>query len=267
MPEADKEKHTEASITAMLASKYSGSDWAFCSKVPNGTGMQKDRTADGLAMSLWPSKGLHLHGFEIKVSRSDWLKEIQDVSKAAAFSRYCHYWWVVAPKGIVKLEEMPGDWGLIEAGKSLRNKKAATLRDPENPDHALLAGIFRACNKQDDNMNAIAAARREGYRQGCAETEKRFEKKIDPDAILSKRKLERLQSALDEFEKRSGVSIDEWSGRSIGDDVNLARRLRNCVSPQNLNQLQRSLLDSADRCGSILADFERLLSGNAKETE
>ena len=33
------------------------------------------RYADAIAMNLWPSRGLAVHGFEIKISRGDWQRE------------------------------------------------------------------------------------------------------------------------------------------------------------------------------------------------
>lgn len=255
---------TESDITALLATKYSGNDWAFCSQVPNGTGHAKTRTADGLAMGLWPSKGLHLHGFEIKVNRSDWLKEIQDVSKAAAFSRFCHYWWVVAPKGVVKLEEMPADWGLVIAGKSLRTQKAATLRDPESPDHTLLAGIFRACSKQDGQMSAINSAYQKGRNDAFSEAQKRAKGHRETDKTLAERQLESLRKSLEAFERISGVKIDEWNGESVAETYEIAKRLK----AVNLNH---SLGGMIKRLQAVNAELESisnydLLSQHMEET-
>jgi hypothetical protein len=47
-------------------------------------------------MSLWPSRGIELHGIEIKVSRNDWLKELGDPAKADEIARFCDRWWVAA---------------------------------------------------------------------------------------------------------------------------------------------------------------------------
>src|SRR5690606_35500940 len=104
---AEKPNVTESDTEQAMRCKYGGQEWACLFNVANGTGMNCNRRADAIAMSLWPSRGLTLHGHEIKVARSDWLREIQDVSKAEAFAKHCHYWWIVAPKCTVKLEELP----------------------------------------------------------------------------------------------------------------------------------------------------------------
>ena len=164
-----EKKHTDRSVPTLLRDKYSGQAWAFISQVPNATGMAHSRTCDGLAMSLWPSKGLHLHGFEVKVSRSDWLSEIQDLSKSFAFSRYCHYWWIVAPKGIVKLEELPEQWGLQEvtASDNIRVKKPASLLTPELVGPEFLAGLFRSVHRAGTESEIRAA-----YHQGKTDARK-----------------------------------------------------------------------------------------------
>ena len=47
---------------------------------------------------VWPSRGLYLHGFEIKVHRNDWLRELKNPAKAEEIAGYCHFWWVVATR-------------------------------------------------------------------------------------------------------------------------------------------------------------------------
>ena len=72
-----KEKvYTEDGLCKLLRYRFCQPEWAFLSQVRNGTGyLRTTRTADALAMSLWPSRGLHLYGFEIKVRKSDWKKD------------------------------------------------------------------------------------------------------------------------------------------------------------------------------------------------
>lgn len=62
-----------------------------------------------------------VHGFEIKVSRSDWLREYKTQGeKSAPWRSYCNYWWIVVPnKDIVKPEELPAGWGLLVGTKRL----------------------------------------------------------------------------------------------------------------------------------------------------
>lgn len=70
------------------------------------------RRADAVALNVETGE---LHGFEIKVSRADWLNELADPGKAAPTMRYCDRWWLVAPEDgdVVRAGELPATWGLL----------------------------------------------------------------------------------------------------------------------------------------------------------
>src|SRR5690606_19847130 len=124
--------------------RYPIPSWALITEVPNATSTGKTRSADALAIGCWKSVGIQMHGFEIKVARSDWLREIQDPSKALPFQRHCHHWWLVAAPKVVRVEEMPAEWGLMEPGTNgLRVKKGASLLSPELVTFPFLAALMR----------------------------------------------------------------------------------------------------------------------------
>lgn len=112
-------KRTEYEMLQMLRDRYSethgnGIRYACAAHVRSHAGFDARRTADFIAMDLWPSKGLALHGHEVKVSRSDWLAELKHPEKAAEFTPYMDYWWlVVADRRIVRDGELPAGWGLL----------------------------------------------------------------------------------------------------------------------------------------------------------
>ena len=62
-----------AELMKLLRGRHPAHCWAFFENVPNATGYAQRRTADAVAMALWPSLGLELHGFELKISRGDFL--------------------------------------------------------------------------------------------------------------------------------------------------------------------------------------------------
>jgi len=148
---------TELDLLRMLRSKYTqdagnGPAWVFIPHVRNAAGFDANRTADAVAMSLWPSRGLLLHGFEIKVSRADWLRELKNPAKAEEFCALVDRWWVVAASAdIVGPGELPHGWGLLVArGRSgLRCViEAEQIGEPELPiDRSFLAALLRACAK------------------------------------------------------------------------------------------------------------------------
>jgi hypothetical protein len=218
---------TEGDITQLLRAKYRGRDWAFLAQVPNGTGTHKSRTCDGMAMSLWPSKGLHLHGFEIKVSRGDWLAEIQQPEKSEAFIRYCHYWWIVAPAGVVKLDEVAGNWGVQEVtkqGDKLRVTKAASLMSPIAVDPSFLAALFRAM-RRESSEHELQTARQEGYSDGFREGQRASDNQQKRAAEWAGREDESLRRSVAAFEAASGLAINAYNGGSLGEQVARARKL------------------------------------------
>jgi hypothetical protein len=70
---------TADDICRHLRRRYNDSlRYAIFFEVANGTGTHRRRTIDALVMELWPSDGLNLHALEIKVSRQDWLRELDN---------------------------------------------------------------------------------------------------------------------------------------------------------------------------------------------
>lgn len=163
-------KHTEASVLAALQRRYTeshgnGDRWAFATHVKSGAGFYDTtpgsfayhRIADAVAMDLWPSKGLEIHGHEIKVSRSDWLAELKQPEKSWPVRRYCDRWWlVVSDRSIIKPGELPEGWGLMAIGERTggatveqyaRVVVAAPKLKPEAISRDFIAPLLRAAVK------------------------------------------------------------------------------------------------------------------------
>ena len=121
--------------------------WSSISDAPSGA--RTMRTADFLAQDTWESQGLHLHGHEVKVSRSDWLTEIADPSKASAIKRYCDRWWLGVRDRTIVRDDLPDDWGLLAFGRDgkLRVYHSAPQLDPEPMPATFRASLMRAVAK------------------------------------------------------------------------------------------------------------------------
>lgn len=202
---------TAEQVIAALAARYPTNAWAFLTQVRNGTGWAREpRTADALALGLWPSRGLELHGFEVKVSRGDWLAELKAPEKADAIARFCHRWWlVVGHAEIVQPGELPAAWGLlVPAGDKLRCAVEATKLDPKPLDALIVAAMLR---RASDAMtpNTMVAAKIEA---AVADKQSRL------DAIIADEKAQRAQTRreIEAFQQASGVRINEWDAGNIG---------------------------------------------------
>lgn len=145
------ERHMLDALRARYRGVYGngGFRYAYAEHVRSHAGFHARRTADFVAMDLWPSKGLALHGHEVKVSRSDWLAELKDPEKAAEFMPYMDYWWLVAADKTIVRDDLPGGWGLIVASPGgLRVVKPAPRNPrPEPMPKTMLASLLRSVTK------------------------------------------------------------------------------------------------------------------------
>lgn len=206
---------SEHEMLAALRARFAAPEWAFLSQVRNGTGFQrKPRTADALAMSLWPSRGLDLHGIEVKVSRSDWLHEKKDPAKAEEIFRFCDRWWLaVGDESIVQPGELPPTWGLlVPRGGKLIAKVDAPKLEPIPMTRLFLAGMLRnAAESSADTAEisaAVAAALAE-ERKRSGETVKRLEEGFE-------RRLDDARRPLADFEAASGIQVSRWTAGKVG---------------------------------------------------
>jgi hypothetical protein len=150
----DVPKVTERVMLDALHSRYgqgfgNGPRYAVAEHVRSHAGFSALRTADFVAMDLWSSRGMDLHGHEVKCSRSDWLAELKQPEKAAEFIPYMNRWWlVVASRAIVRDGELPDGWGLLvlrDRGLVMVTKARRREALPLPP--TKLAGLLRAVQK------------------------------------------------------------------------------------------------------------------------
>ena len=241
------ESLTTKDVLARLKQRC-GQEYAVLTEVGNATGARQTRYADALGMCLWPSRGLELHGYEIKVSRADWLKELKSPAKADAIAKYCDRWWIVAGvKGIVIPSEMPQPWGLIEpTGDGLRVVKQAEQLPATPVDRAFLAAIFRRAVEQSADVESLKAAekagRDAGYKNGFAAGKAQASRDHKGDDELRKADDE-LRKAVDEFERASGVRIEAYAGQHYGKEFQAFLLKEHTIPQRMLTKLQNVLDD------------------------
>ncbi len=193
---------------------------AVLAQVRNAAGFGATRTYDAVVVDLWPSRGLTIHVHEIKVSRSDWQRELAKPAKAEDACKVADRFSVVAPKGCVKPGELPPTWGLIEVHGDgtdakpwrLRTKTAAPLLHDEGArpvPRGLLVGLLRSCPGAIPGHSAahtdtlLAEARREGYESGKAAAEQTAQWQAKQDRSVAAA-VEKMASAL------TAAGTDPW---------------------------------------------------------
>lgn len=128
-------------------------DWAFGTEVGDHPGLSKSRRADAVAMHMWPSRGLAVHGFEVKVSRSDLKRELDTPAKADGIFCRCDFWWLATPVGLVKPDqELPIGWGLLEVANdgSTKVKRPAKHNAAATIDKGFMATFARGIGRDRD---------------------------------------------------------------------------------------------------------------------
>jgi len=194
------------SVKAALRDRYCKPEWAIFFEVSNGTGFRGHRYADAVAMNLYPSRGLEIHGFEIKTYRSDWLKELKNPDKAEPIFKYCDKWWIVAEKGIVKPGELPSTWGLIEHNNGkLRQDTDAPRLKPIPLDKTFAAALLRRAGEADtDAINAIV-------NRESARIHDRASKRADDEVVRRTRTFDDTNKKLAEVKARTGIDLLSWT--------------------------------------------------------
>ena len=223
---------SDVGVHGALCRKYSDPEYAIFFEVHDKIGGH-NASADAIAMGLWKSRGQDLHGIEIKDFRSDWLRELKNPAKADTISRYCDYWWLaVSNDSVAKLEEVPSKWGLmVLKGKNLHVVKAAPRLEAEPMSRQFLAALLRRGTEDvmyDARVRAaIDKAREEG--------EKRAASNADTDVRCAQRERDNFKRAIDEFERESGIKLNQYDGGYLGEAVKFLREMnRNAREKQSL---------------------------------
>lgn len=242
-------------IRHALRQKFPAQEYALFFEVRSATGFSgRLRSADALAMSLWPSRGLELHGFEIKVSRGDWLRELKEPQKAEEIARFCHRWWLVVgdPK-IVKEDELPATWGLlVPKAERLVVSKQAPLAAPEPLTPAMLASILRCAQANVEGavnyrVEREVVARLDHERKALKEHTQKAEARAQS-------RYDALQKVLTDFERESGLHVNEYSGPRM---ANAVRLLQN----GGAERLRAEALRAIQEIKSATLEAERELQG------
>lgn len=261
-----REKITSTHIRAAMSKRWTDPEWAIMWEVGQGTGAAGGRYADAVMMSLWPSRGLELHGVEIKISRSDWKREAADPSKAEAIARFCDRWWVHTAPGVVDdLSDLPPAWGLREFdGKVWTTRREAEKTDADPISRPFLAAMLR---RADGTMRGmVQEAAREGEERIQAEIERHRQQYAQSLADAVKRKtgeLDEVRKNLESFERAFGISATEYG--DWGEIGKAAKLLVSCKD-HGWNTLETRLRKAADEIKAIsslklsMSDLSDLLS-------
>lgn len=259
-------KDSTEAIHRMLADRYAGSEWAYMVEVPDGTGMKKQRTADAIAIGLWAKNAGQFHGFEVKSSRSDWTRELQEPEKSRRWREVVTSFWLVAGRGVAKLEEVPPDWGFLEVaanGESLKIRKQPLHVERGSVPINVVGAMLR---KGIDSLPVGASAKLQDVARDVRnsfESGRETERTINARVIARNEKLEAEMQRLSQLLGRhpEHITADDMvasvlKAANAGRLSNVTNVMRNAQT--NVNNLIRGLGDLDQRFEGLIAEFERI---------
>jgi len=253
---------TEAAVFKTLDRFFPAGPFVLLPSVRNGTGYsrRKTRTADAIAVSVYPSRGLYFAGVEIKVSRSDWLRELKDAAKSESIQRFCKYWWIATPEGVVEPGEMPETWGHIVVGEK-KNTIAipAPALDPAPPDMLFVCSVMRAVAEQSVTRASLVEREKEIH-----------DAAVKVGKQQASYRLMELDAMLEAFCEASGLDlagIRSWDAGNVGSAVRVLVDTGVDQVEHQLRGWNREMASWAERMARAVAEIETTKRGSHPSTE
>lgn len=138
------EKLRSSDIVAILKKKYQHHGWLVITELRRSPGWVDDRTIDVFVLHQWPSEGFKRIAYEIKVSSSDFTREIKNPRKRKSFREISNEFYFIAPVGVIDADKIPTDCGLIEV--TPEGKLVKAIDSPwfeSNPDWNIVAALVK----------------------------------------------------------------------------------------------------------------------------
>ncbi|MCM1179979.1 MAG: MmcB family DNA repair protein [Clostridium sp.] len=213
---------------------------------------------DGLAVRK-SYTGPCITGYEIKVSRSDFLQD----AKWHLYLQYCNEFYFVVPNGLISKDELPENVGLIyyypESG-SLKKRKKAMYRNIEEPVGLYKYIIFSRLEQDRTPFYEKRAEYAKAYIEDKKDKEalgRIFGGKMAEDLSDMQRRIDSLCNAEHEHEllgkikdicKRHNVGKYAWRDDSLIEELDKALQSH---YPRDLERVHRDLQNALDTLSAI----------------
>jgi len=109
---------------------FSKSEWVFLRELRVGTGRNRHslQRLDAFALNCLPHLAMKRVCYEIKISRGDFLCEMKNPLKRRIGMHFSNEFFFVTPAGMLSLDEVPTECGLIEVGKATTDDSKRLIR-------------------------------------------------------------------------------------------------------------------------------------------
>lgn len=239
--EGEQEKVTSNDVVEALNGKFRSENYL---KFREFDEFSSGRRVDLLAVSLVRSRP-GVHGVEIKVSRSDWLREMNMAKKADAFY-FCDFYYLASPPGVWQSGEVPHAWGIME----IQNGKVKVLREPtrlnSRYDFMFLKTLIGRMLNPD--LSALQKRYNEGYDQGRKDGEKSSNAQMHVETL--KREIGIYEENFKKFKDVSGMDLPSvWSLGDIGEIVKKVQSKNEAMEEiERFSKNMDRFIDRLQRC-------------------
>jgi len=259
---------TTKSIHQLLIEKFDATtypghftEWILATEVGNATGYGRNRSLDAIGVNCFPSKGLEIHGFEVKASKSDLMTELQNPSKSRTFYKNLDFFSLVCPAVIVDKEIIPRKWGIYTPNKDFTKlrcvRKPLPLHDEWSTtlDKDFTVALMRA-------FAVRGIGKEEAAEHGAKIAKERYQRKIESIHLEEKRSKERAQKRHDDFcevfeernkrfKEATGKSIDSFWDGAFTELIRTAALLREVGIESAYRDLLRTSKDLEQACNNL----------------
>lgn len=168
----EQRKITAKDVLALLRERYSnGGEWVCASEVQRTTGWS-DRRYDFVAMNCWNSNFYKIEVVEIKVSKSDLRRELEEPEKHNVMFDDIDYYSLAAPDKIIDMSIIPPKWGVyaVVDGKLVTKRKPLALHDEPRTTlpRAFAASFMRAAAAQNMERTLLEDEKKKSFDEGYA---------------------------------------------------------------------------------------------------
>lgn len=209
------------------------------------TALNRRNRADAIHVGLWASRGYTVDVHELKVSRSDFQRELDKPAKAEAWWPHSNTFWIVAPNTTVAPPELlPPGWGLMVPGKSRRFRQVVKAEYRElQPSTALLAALLTSM--ETDQANELQRQRDRLHSEHRSELQQARFKAAADGMPRVREQLERIGR----LEELIGFRLSDFDGMDSVSTKTLGEAIRAVVvekkETRDLDYVLKRLADDA----------------------
>jgi len=268
---------TARDISGALLARHAPPEWATFEELRNATGFGHSRTIDVAAFNTWKSSGYIRVAYEVKISRGDFMRELDNWDKHRWVEESFHETYFAAPAKLIDKAEVPEGWGLLEVrrqknGVVCKRAVRARRRDVRDLPQLLMLSILRRAAGQ------VATIRSRTFRVDGAELDadglqQLVDRRVSDSLKSNRESLEYLQrKAGDEYKRAQGLSapldrlasLARWHGsrwEATRDDVDTlvaaaaAKKLERWLS--EVRSASRSLAALESLCEQVREEERR----------